>query len=77
MKSKDFKISFSECFMNKQPNHCIKCTVVSCANHAKESNYCTLDVVTIGTHESNPTVCQCVDCENFILDIGYFGNNNK
>lgn len=53
--------------MNKQPNHCIKCTVVSCANHAKDENYCVLDTVKIGTHESNPTVSQCVDCESFVL----------
>ena len=53
--------------MNKQPNHCIKCTVVSCANHAKSSDYCSLNTVSIGTHEANPTVNQCVDCESFIL----------
>ncbi len=53
--------------MNKHPNHSIKCTVTSCANHAKNENYCVLDTVSIGTHETNPTVSQCVDCESFIL----------
>ena len=53
--------------MNNKPNHCIKCSVVSCANHAEKENYCVLDTVTIGTHECNPTVSQCVDCESFVL----------
>ena len=58
--------------MNKKANHCIKCTVVSCANHAKSEDYCVLDTVKIGTHECNPTVSQCVDCESFVL-----GNTNN
>ena len=53
--------------MDKKPNHCIKCTVTSCANHAQKENYCVLDTVKIGTHECNPTVSQCVDCESFVL----------
>lgn len=52
----------------KKPNHSIFCTVKQCANHAKDSEYCVLNKVTIGTHEPNPTVCQCVDCQSFILD---------
>ena len=52
--------------MNKKPNHCIKCSVVSCANHYEKENYCVLDTVSIGTHECNPSVSQCVDCESFI-----------
>ena len=67
MKSLRFQIQFLECNMNKQPNHCIKCTVVSCANHAKKENYCVLDSIKIGTHETNPTVSQCTDCESFVL----------
>ena len=59
---------------NKKANHCIKCTVVSCANHAKGEDYCVLDTVKIGTHECNPTVSQCVDCESFVL--GSCANNN-
>lgn len=52
----------------KKPNHSISCTVKQCANHAKSSEYCALDKITVGTHESNPTVIQCTDCESFILD---------
>lgn len=56
---------------NKKPNHSIACTVSQCANHAKCCDYCALERVVIGTHESNPTVNQCVDCESFVL-----GNEN-
>ncbi|MBE6569723.1 MAG: DUF1540 domain-containing protein [Ruminococcaceae bacterium] len=52
---------------NKKPNHCISCSVTNCANHAQSENYCALDRVVIGTHEANPTVTQCVDCESFVL----------
>ncbi|MGN1345451.1 MAG: DUF1540 domain-containing protein [Eubacteriales bacterium] len=52
----------------KKPNHSIACTVTQCANHACECNYCVLDRIMVGTHEKNPTVPQCVDCESFVLD---------
>ena len=51
----------------KKPNHSISCTVSQCANHAKTCDYCALEKVFIGTHEKNPTVVQCVDCESFVL----------
>lgn len=51
----------------KKPNHSIACTVSQCANHAHTCNFCVLDRVVIGTHEQNPTVNQCVDCESFVL----------
>ena len=47
------------------PNSSIQCTVTECANHC-ENNHCGLNTVKIGTHEANPTVCQCVDCESFV-----------
>ena len=50
-----------------QPNHSIRCTVSQCVNHCGSKNYCALDEITIGTHEQNPTVCQCTDCESFVL----------
>lgn len=63
----------------KKPNHSIACTVSQCANHAKTCDYCALDKVYIGTHEKNPTVIQCVDCNSFVLsrDCGKPGCNNK
>lgn len=48
-------------------NHCIKCTVQQCANHCQSQNYCALDCITVGTHESNPTMDQCTDCKSFQL----------
>lgn len=50
-----------------EANKAIGCTVESCKYHCNESNNCTLDRVSIGTHESNPTECQCVDCESFMV----------
>ncbi len=46
-------------------NKCIECTVKQCANHAQTSNYCALDKIMVGTHESNPTQDQCTDCMSF------------
>lgn len=53
---------------NCDPNRSIGCTVSQCKNHCKSENYCSLSKVSIGTHESNPTQKQCVDCESFQLD---------
>ncbi len=47
-------------------NQSIKCTVTNCANHNATMNYCSLDSITVGTHEANPTVIQCTDCESFV-----------
>ena len=35
-------------------NTCIECTIVNCANHAKDANYCALERIKVGTHESQP-----------------------
>ena len=56
--------------MEKKANHIIGCTVEQCANNCG-NGFCSLEKVQIGTHESNPTVSQCVDCESFVL-----GNRN-
>ncbi len=58
----------------KKPNHCISCSVKNCAHHAQSENYCSLEKVVIGTHEKNPTVVQCVDCESFVLGGCASGN---
>ncbi len=52
--------------MEKKANHCIACSVEQCANNS-HSGYCVLDKIQVGTHESNPTVVQCTDCESFVL----------
>lgn len=47
------------------PNRNIECNVVQCKNHAQSECFCALDRIKVGTHESNPTVCECTDCESF------------
>lgn len=51
--------------MNCHANKCIECKVYSCANHCEEADYCSLDRITVGTHEANPTMDQCTDCKSF------------
>ncbi len=51
--------------MNNQANHSIKCTVQQCRHHCNTENYCSLDCVSIGTHESDPSMDQCTDCKSF------------
>ena len=29
--------------------------------------YCTLDVIQVGTHEANPKQVECTDCQSFEL----------
>ena len=53
--------------MNK--NESIKCTVEQCKHHACSENYCTLNSISIGTHEPNPTVAECTDCQSFVLKL--------
>ena len=36
------------------PNQSIKCTVTNCAHHCQDQNYCGLNAITVGTHETNP-----------------------
>ena len=49
------------------PNMSIQCTVTNCANHCQEKQYCGLEAITVGTHEANPTMDQCTDCQSFKL----------
>ena len=51
--------------MSCKANKCIECTVAQCAYHCDSENYCSLDRILVGTHELNPTVDQCTDCESF------------
>ena len=51
--------------MNCHANKCIECTVQSCAYHCDTENYCSLDRILVGTHETNPTQDQCTDCKSF------------
>ncbi len=51
---------------NCHKNTAIRCTVSQCANHCSTSDYCSLDAISVGTHEANPTQCKCTDCESFM-----------
>ena len=51
--------------MNTHANQSIQCTVSECAYHCGTQNYCSLDCITVGTHECNPTQEQCTDCMSF------------
>ncbi len=46
-------------------NESIKCTVTQCKHHCSEKNYCSLNSIVVGTHESNPTMVECTDCTSF------------
>ncbi len=52
--------------MMTNKNEAIGCTVNNCTHHAQGENYCTLNKIQIGTHESNPTKIECTDCESFV-----------
>jgi hypothetical protein len=47
------------------PNQSIKCTVNNCAHHCQDTDYCGLNAIQVGTHETNPTMVECTDCQSF------------
>ncbi len=49
------------------PNKSIGCTVTQCEYHCDGENYCTLEKINVGTHEMNPKMIECTDCESFKL----------
>ncbi len=46
-------------------NQIIRCTVDKCKHHETAKNLCSLEAITIGTHETNPTKIECTDCLSF------------
>ena len=50
---------------NMHKNSSIKCSVHECKYNMGTENYCSLDVISVGTHEPNPTVPECTDCKSF------------
>ncbi len=48
-------------------NKCIECTVTQCKYHNNTENYCTLDKIQVGTHEKDPKMPSCTDCNSFVL----------
>ncbi len=49
----------------KKANESIRCTVQQCAHHCGDADYCTLASIKVGTHEMNPTMVECTDCNSF------------
>lgn len=47
------------------PNSSIHCSVTECAHHCQGAQYCGLDSIHVGTHETNPSMDQCTDCQSF------------
>ena len=50
---------------NCKANKSIECSVTSCNHHCGTQNYCSLDRIHVGTHETDPTVDACTDCRSF------------
>lgn len=51
--------------MTEHANKCIECSVTQCKHHCGMEDYCSLDKIQVGTHESDPTMDQCTDCRSF------------
>ena len=51
--------------MSCKNNQTIRCTVDQCKFHEKTENLCSLDAITVGTHEANPSMEQCTACLPF------------
>lgn len=47
-------------------NESIGCTINNCIHHDQKEDYCTLEHILVGTHESNPTEVECTDCKSFV-----------
>ena len=63
MKNSSCSSSSSSC--STHANKCIECTVTQCKHHCTSENYCSLDKIQVGTHEKQPTVPSCTDCNSF------------
>lgn len=50
---------------NCHANHSIHCNVSQCRYHCDDEDYCSLEKITVGTHEADPSVKQCTDCMSF------------
>lgn len=51
--------------MEGKENPSIQCRVDECTHHAGTQNYCTLNSIMVGKHESHATKTECTDCESF------------
>lgn len=70
---REYIISEKVIIMDKKKNSNIHCTVKQCAYNMETEDYCTLDMVKIGTHEADPKVPECTDCNSFVKRSGFCG----
>ncbi|MBQ9383640.1 MAG: DUF1540 domain-containing protein [Ruminiclostridium sp.] len=52
---------------SERANKCIECTIHNCQHHCSSSDHCSLDHISVGTHEADPTDVQCTDCLSFTM----------
>lgn len=50
---------------DKKANPSIGCSVHQCEYHCSDRDYCSLDQIQVGTHEEDPKLKKCTDCESF------------
>ncbi len=51
---------------NMKKNSRVKCTVSQCRHNITDENGCSLECISVGTHEPDPTEPQCTDCNSFV-----------
>lgn len=54
----------------QKKNPAIQCDIQNCKHNMQTENYCSLACIKVGTHETNPTVCECTDCKSFEMKTG-------
>lgn len=52
-------------YSNCKANKSIECSVTSCNYHCGTQDFCSLDKIRVGTHETDPKMKQCTDCQSF------------
>lgn len=58
---------------SKKKNPNIHCTVKQCEYNCISEDYCSLEMIKVGTHESDPKVPECTDCNSFVRRPGCCG----
>ena len=56
---------------NRYANQCIACTVSSCKYPNEQSDFCSLEKITVGLHDKRPAEYPCTDCRSFQLKSDY------
>ena len=54
-------------------NQSIHCDVKACKYNYEKESYCSLNEIKVGTHEPNPSVPECTDCNSFQVKTSSMG----